>query len=237
MRSPALRSILVGLALLALQPGAYAANAGTIESVAGNVSIVGADSKSRAAAAKGTLQAGDLVVTDARSEALIKLGDDSKLVLRQNTRFRFDEYRYEKAASDSLLVSVLRGAMRMITGTIGRANPSQVRVNASTATIGIRGTDFEVAVIPEDTAEARAGVYDYVRDGATDIRIASGQSLEVRKEQTAFAPDKPKPGEEPLQLLGATPQFLQQGGGLDTLIQSLTTTPINIIHHLPPMIR
>ena len=40
--------------------------------------------------------------------------------------------------------------------------------------------------------------------------------------ETAFAPEKLNPGEDPLQLLRDRPLFLEQGGGLDALIQSLT---------------
>ena len=122
-----------------------------------------------------------------------------------------------------MLVRLVRGTARMVTGLIGRRHPANVRVQTLTATIGIRGTDFEVAVIPEDTPDARAGVYDLVHDGATNIRLTQmDRSLDVKKNQTAFAPDKPKPGEEPLQILKETPIFLQQGGGLDALIQSIT---------------
>jgi hypothetical protein len=48
------------------------------------------------------------------------------------------------------------------------------------------------------------------------------RELDVKKNQTAFAPDKLKPGEDPLQLLSETPIFLQSGGGLDALIESIT---------------
>ncbi len=62
-----------------------------------------------------------------------------------------------------------------------------------------------------------------VHDGATNIKLTQmDKNLDVKKNQTAFAPDKPKPGEEPLQILKETPIFLQQGGGLDALIQSIT---------------
>lgn len=201
---------------------AWAADAGAIEKVSGNVTILGADKVSRKAGTKDKIQSGDTVTTEAGSETLIKMSDNSSVILRPNTQFQFTEYKYEKAASDSSLVMLLRGTARLVTGLIGRRNPASFRASTPTATIGIRGTDFEVAVIPEDRPDARAGVYDFVHDGATNIKIATGQSLDVKKDQTAFAPDKPKPGEEPLQLLRERPIFLQQGGGLDALIQSIT---------------
>jgi hypothetical protein len=200
-----------------------AADAGAIQQVTGTVTITGADNVTRKAGPKDKVQSGDTIATEARSETLIKMTDDSTVVLRPNTRFQFTDYKYEKAPADSSLVTLLRGTARMVTGLIGRRQPANVRVNTITATIGIRGTDFEVAVIPEDTQEARAGVYDLVHDGATNIKLTQmDKSLDVKKNQTAFAPDKPKPGEEPLQILRETPIFLQQGGGLDALIESIT---------------
>lgn len=210
--------------LLWFAPAASAADAGAgaIQQLVGNVTITSADKTTRKATDRDRIQSGDTVTTEAKSEALIKMVDDSSVILRPNTQFQFTEYKFEKTSADSSLVTLFRGVARLITGLIAKNNAANVRVSTTTATIGIRGTDFEVAVLPEDTPDARAGVYDYVHDGVTNIRIASGQDLDVKKEQTAFAPDKLLPGEEPLYLLRERPIFLLQGGGLDALIQSIT---------------
>jgi hypothetical protein len=220
-------SLVTRFAAVALAAGfatvTLAADAGAIQQITGSVTITGADNVTRKAAPKEKVQSGDTIATEAKSETLIKMADDSTIILRPNTRFQFTEFKYDKTSADSSLVSLLRGTARMVSGLIARRNPANVRVNTITATIGIRGTDFEVAVIPEDTPEARAGVYDLVHDGATNIKLTQmDKNLDVKKNQTAFAPDKPKPGEEPLQILRETPIFLQQGGGLDALIQSIT---------------
>lgn len=217
------------VAMCSAAPASYAADAGTIQELSGTVNIIGADNRTRVAGPRDSIQTGDTLQTAQRSEVLIKMADDSKVVLRQNTRFQITDFKFDQKPTDSSILSVLRGTARMISGLIGKNSPSQVAVRATTATIGIRGTDFEVSVIPEDTGEARAGVYNRVLDGSTNIRIASGQNLNLNKDQTAFAPQNPRPGEDPLQLLRETPVFLQQGGGLDALIQSIITTP-------PPMI-
>ena len=217
------------IAMCGTAPPSYAADAGTIQELSGTVNITGADNITRVARPRGAIQPGDTLQTAQRSEVLIKMADDSKVVLRQNTRFQITDFKFDQKPTDSSILSVLRGTARMISGLIGKNTPSQVAVRASTATIGIRGTDFEVSVIPEETQEARAGVYNRVLDGGTNIRIASGQNLDIKKDQTAFAPQNPRPGEDPLQLLRETPVFLQQGGGLDALIQSIIIMP-------PPMI-
>lgn len=211
-------SLLAGFASISL-----AADAGAIQELRGNVTITNSDNVTRVAGPRERIQSGDTVTTEAKSETLIKMADDSTVIVRPNSRFQFTEFKYDKTANDSSLVTLLRGTARMVTGLIGRRNKERVRVNTVTATIGIRGTDFEVAVIAEDTADARAGVYNLVHDGATNIKLTQmDRNLDVRKNQTAFAPDKLRPGEEPLQILRDTPIFLQSGGGLDALIQSIT---------------
>ncbi|MEO7728231.1 MAG: FecR family protein, partial [Burkholderiales bacterium] len=194
-----------------------------VQQVTGKVTITGADNVTRVAGPKERILSGDTVTTEAKSETLIKMADDSTIIVRPNTQFQFTEFKYEKKESDSSFVKLLRGTARMVTGLIGKRNHRNVGVTTITATIGIRGTDFEVAVITEDTPEARAGVYNLVHDGSTNIKLTQlDRNLDVKKNQTAFAPDKLRPGEEPLQILRDTPIFLQQGGGLDALIQSIT---------------
>lgn len=210
-----------------------AAESGSIDQLSGTVTVTGADKVSRKVGPKEKIQSGDLIATEAKSEVVIKLADESVVALRPNTQFRVEDFKYEKKATDTAQFSLLRGIARLVTGLVGGTSPDRVRLTASTATVGIRGTDFEVAVVTEDTAEARAGVYNRVHDGATNIKLASGPSLDVKKEQTAFAPDKLKPGEEPLYILDSTPVFLQSGGGFDALMQSITMQPVNVIQQMP----
>ena len=172
MRARSIAARFAALLLLTwFAPAASAADAGAVQKITGNVTITGADKISRKAGDREKIQSGDTVTTDAKSEALVKMADDSTVVLRPNTQFQFTDYKFEKKPTDSSFVTLLRGTARMVTGLIGRRNAANIRVSTMTATIGIRGTDFEVAVITEDTADARAGVYDSVHDGATKIGL------------------------------------------------------------------
>ena len=219
--------------LVFLAGAVWAASSGSIDQLSGTVTVTDANKVSRKAGPKEQIQSGDTVTTEAKSEVVIKLADESVVALRPNTQFTVTEFKYEKKPTDTTRFSLLRGAARFLTGLVGRASPDRVRVSASTATIGIRGTDFEVVVAPVDQPDMRAGVYDYLHDGATNIQLASGPALDVEKSQTAFAPDKPKPGEPALYILDTTPIFLQQGGGFDGLMQSITNQPINVIQQMP----
>jgi hypothetical protein len=212
---------------IAAAPGVAQAqsNAGTVQQVRGNASIIGADNAERPAAARESIRAGESIRTDPGGEVLVRMVDDSSVALRQNTLFQFNEVRHERRPTDSFLSTLVRGSARIVSGLIGRGAPDNFRISARTATIGIRGTDFEVAVLDDDTPQARAGVYNFVHDGRTNVRLAQGPATDVQRRQTAFAPARPNPGEEALQILRDTPIFLQQGGGLDALIQSIVQPP------------
>lgn len=220
-------------ALALFAANVQAADSGSIDKLSGDVVITSPGKAPRKATAKDAVQSGDTIATQGKSEAVIKLADESVIALRPNTQFQLSEFKFDKKPTDTAQFSLLKGVARLLTGLVGSSQPDRVRVTAATATVGIRGTDFEVAVITEDTPEMRAGVYDFVHDGATNIKLAAGPSLDVKKEQTAFAPDKPKPGEAPLYLLDSTPVFLQSGGGFDALIQSLTAQPVNVVPQMP----
>jgi FecR protein len=216
------------LALLTLAvPLAQAQDAGTVDRVSGTASIVNAANQSRVVRSGEPIRAGETITTQSGGEVLLKMKDDSVLVLRQNTQLKLTEFRYEDKPTDSIFASLVKGAVRSVSGLLGKARPSNVKFATSTATVGIRGTDFEIAIVPEGSSDGRAGTYDYVYDGATNIQIASGQSLDVKPEQTGLAVDNPKPGEEPLQLLKEKPAFLS-GGGFDAIIIQLTQ-PMNIM--------
>jgi len=103
------------------------------------------------------LNQGDVINTATRGYAVIQLRDDSKITLRPDTTFAIPEYR-QGTADDGMLVRLLKGGMRAVTGLMGKRNPQSVRINAGTATIGIRGTSFDARLCGTDCAqEGRTG--------------------------------------------------------------------------------
>ena len=228
-----LATLLTALLFSHFAATAQAADAGNIERASGTVTVSGPNGQPRAASPNTKIQSGDTLTTDARSEALVKMADNSVIALRPNTTFQFTNFQFEEKPTDSVVSTLLRGTARMVSGLIGKSRPNNVALRASTATIGIRGTDFEVALVEADTQESRAGIYNYVHDGGTNISLAQGPSAEVAKDKTAFAPANPRPGEAALQILDTRPVFLQSGGGFDAVMQSVTNLPMNIIQQMP----
>jgi hypothetical protein len=119
--------------------------AGFVKSVRGNVQLLSAAGTSRTAIAGDALAAVDRIVTGPDSSASVVLRDDTTLVVGPSSRLDLKEFHFNSTTHEGgVLVSLLRGSMRMITGLIGKTNPDAIRVETQTATIGIRGTDFIV---------------------------------------------------------------------------------------------
>ena len=105
------------------------------------------------------IQSGETVTTEAGSEALIKMADNSVVAVRPNTQIQFTDFKFENKSTDSSISTLFRGTARFVTGLPGKNNASNVKLIARTATIGIRGTDYEVALVDTDTTDTRAGIY------------------------------------------------------------------------------
>jgi hypothetical protein len=217
------------LGAVLMLPQARAQEAGAIERVNGTVSIANAANQSRPARSGEPLQTGETITTENGGEVLIKLKDDSLVTLRPNTQMKLAEYRYENKPTDGMLVNLFKGTMRAVSGLVGKTRPANVKFSTSTATVGIRGTDFEIAIIEQDDGNTRAGTYNYVNSGETNISIAAGPNVNVQPEQTGLALANPRPGEDPVQLLRERPAFLR-GGGFDALM-------LNIVNPVPVMPR
>jgi len=119
--------------------------AGFVKSVRGDVKLLSAAASARNAVPGDALASVDRIVTGPDSSASVVLRDDTTLVVGPSSRLDLKQFHFDATTHEGgLLVSLLRGSMRMITGLIGKTNPDAVRVETQTATIGIRGTDFIV---------------------------------------------------------------------------------------------
>jgi hypothetical protein len=89
-------------------------------------------------------------------------------------------YRYDRAAQrGNVLLSLITGAMRTITGVIGKNSRESVAVRAATATIGIRGTDFSVVTIAGTIfVEVNGGKISFTFNNQT-IEVDTGKAALV----------------------------------------------------------
>jgi hypothetical protein len=86
----------------------------------------------------------EILVTGAKSSAEIKLLDDTKLAVGPSARLVLDKFVYDAdAPPKSISVTLAKGAFRFISGTSAKA---AYEIRTPTATMGVRGTVFDVFV-------------------------------------------------------------------------------------------
>ncbi len=109
------------------------------------VGFAQADGKLPRTLGKGlALNEGDRLTTSDGSSAIIKLQDGTRMTLRPNSDIVLQRYQFKEGAQDnSMVMQLLRGGLRAITGLISKNAPNAARLQTPTATIGIRGTDFD----------------------------------------------------------------------------------------------
>ena len=143
---------LVAASLMALSSTyAYAQTAVTAAAAAGVAKIVMGDVRVSDAQGERVLKSGDAVFENARliagkqSSASVVLRDGTTLVLSENSQFNIQTFSFDATTQNGgLLVNLLQGSMRMLTGLIAKLNPEAIQVKTKTLSVGIRGTDFIV---------------------------------------------------------------------------------------------
>lgn len=203
---------------------AMAQEAGKVSRLSGQATITSASNQTKELKRDDAVNVGDMISTAKDSQVMVRMKDNSSLLVRAESKIKIDAFQFENKPTDNAKTSVVAGTLRAVSGQIGKGQPDNVKYEAGTATIGIRGTDIELAIIPEGRKD-RAGVYNYVHDGSVQMALNTGENALVEKELTGFTPTTLLPGEKRLQILRDRPAFLQSGG-FDALINQLTAPRI-----------
>jgi hypothetical protein len=94
---------------------------------------------------------GATLTTGPNSQVILVFDDGQQVVLNENTQFAITDYQFakENPQSDRSFFSLLRGAARVVTGALVQRNRGAFEFRTATATIGIRGTDFMLAIVDQ----------------------------------------------------------------------------------------
>ena len=213
----------IGLALTALgllaAPTQAEANEGQLLLVTGNVTIQRsiADPQGTSGQAPAphagpavlipsaghTVHTGDTIITGYDGRAQIRFSDGSLVSLQPRTEFRIDRYRYDTADQRGFF-SLAAGAIRTVSGLVGKRNPADYRLSTPSATIGIRGTQFIVEQTvcnpdchPGNSAGLRVAVTEghiVVGNRAGYIDVPAGRAAFAADPATAPVPTEDRPG-------------------------------------------
>lgn len=196
MRNKILGSLLL-LAGGLLAGGVRAAESARVDFAIGEVVVVQADGTQRVLARGEKVSPGDTVDTGS-GRVQLRFTDGAMVSLQPQTLFRIDAYEFKGQAdgSEKGFFSLLKGALRTITGAIGKQDRKAYRLDTAVATIGIRGTTYSVAYGNSITVNTDQGAVEVCNNGGC-LNVGAGQSAYIKDIDTAPV------------LLGAGPQPLQ----------------------------
>jgi hypothetical protein len=168
------------------------------EGVNGTVFVISAGGRQNLLTRGTPLQVGDAINTTRNSTVRVRFTDGAETVVRPESTLVVQGYSYDKdaPANDNLLLNLVKGGMRALTGAIGkRGQPDAYQLKVSTAVVGIRGTDFSVRLCQQDCNDAGSakhsnsatpvaaravqvrGTVKVSHDGGVQIDLAEGRPV------------------------------------------------------------
>ena len=171
---------LLGLLLLSTVVWAAPETIGTLAEAQGRVEINGTPTSAGA-----ELRLGMRVVTGADGRAVLKFLDGQTVNLNPSSVFWIKNYRYakDKPQDNRSSLELLKGGMRFISGAMSKESPEAIRIDTPVATLGIRGTEFTVAL---------GSLCLMVHSGAVAV-TAAGKTLVANASQIVFVADANTP--------------------------------------------
>jgi hypothetical protein len=147
MRRSFLVALCFGLWSLAVAPfgladGVFQSVSGDVRAAVGTAAPVKVNDNQR-------VVPGTTITTGPGAQTIIRFDDGHTIVLNENTEFRVNQYSFDKdkPQSDNIALQLLKGALRSVSGIIVSRNHAAFALTVPQATIGIRGTDFMVALV------------------------------------------------------------------------------------------
>ena len=237
------RSIVArALAAAALLAPLAALAQGTVQYLSGTLSVQRANGQVGVLAERSSVSVGDVITTQRDSYAQLRFTDGGQVTLRPETQVKVESYAYDEGRPerDSFAMQLFKGGLRSLTGLIGKrtANRSAYRMVTSTATIGIRGTDYSAFFqppgppqTPPGPPQLAPGTYVSVHDGEVAL-ISGGVTLPLLVGQTGFSsgfniapklipppPNLPQVVPPPSFGQGFKPTSINAGGSMECIVQ------------------
>lgn len=174
------------------------------------------------------LTSGTTVTTGANSEAILSFDDGQRVTLGQNTEFRIVDYRYDgQARNDRAIFDMIKGALRVVTGVIGQRQRLAWSLRTPQATIGVRGTDFVVAIVnPTYVTVVQGSIAASNSAGTVVFPTGANAAITSSTALAASVPGSalPQTATTAFANLGATPGVGTAAVGAETVAGAAATT-------------
>lgn len=173
-------SVLLGFVALLFANLALAQGAAVVANLNGTAQVQTGTATPRVLRLGDQVLQGDTISTGANSSIVLKFDDGEVTALTQNSRMTITAYQYEPSSrAGNMLLSLVRGGMRAVTGLLGANHPERVAYRAATTTIGIRGTDVEIATDGNDVIVTVLSGEITVTIGTQSVTLRPGQSATI----------------------------------------------------------
>ena len=175
-------------------------SAGSVALAQGGVMDQATDGTSRQLKDGDTVYPGDAFTLGDDSYLDLDLEDGGRILLRPDTSFQIQEYHFDPDAHpaageqpllatsqqkpESAFFKLVKGGLRAVDGLIGHSEPQNFHVETPVATIGVRGTAFDVRYCGDDCKDEtdasgapQNGLYTAVSDGSIGVKNDSGEAV------------------------------------------------------------
>lgn len=170
--------IVTSILLLCLAlPAAALAGVGTVTNLSGPLFGKKADGSSRVLSVNSAVEQGDTLVSEKRTYGRVKFIDGGEITLRPGSSFMVESYLFDKGkpADDKAVIGLLKGSLRAVTGQVSkRGDPSAYKMKTPSATIGVRGTSYDLKICEDNCPGLANGIYFFVVEGMVDVSNDGG---------------------------------------------------------------
>jgi hypothetical protein len=176
--------------LLCVGGAAHAQDAvGTVTHVSGLTTARRDDGSTRLLAARSVIHEGETIATEADTYLEVEFADEATLILGPASRVQVARYAWnpERPAADRVVLELLDGSMRSVTGRLGKRNHDAIVIKVPGSEIAVHGTDFVVQTVPSTPSMPSMlpmpsgpalppGLYVHVIDGLINVSNKGGST-------------------------------------------------------------
>jgi len=137
------------LVIVCLCQNTFAADiAGRVIMARGEVHAISDNGESRKLKRRDSIFSHEVIKTGSASRIQIRFIDNALLALKENSELNIKAYVYNEVneKDNQVLMELVTGGFRTLTGKIGKGNKEAYKVDTPVASIGIRGTLYDVQI-------------------------------------------------------------------------------------------
>jgi len=180
------------------------APAGKVLMAVGSVSAKSGDNsgeENRDLKRRSKIFPGETILTGSDSQVQLRMSDGALISLGEKAEFVVKAYSYDQPdKEDAVVLSVLKGGLRTITGKVDK---SSYKMETPVATLGIRGTIFDIHVSGDGTTTV------ILREGGVDVTGQLGETVLLQLAGLATVIEQNSNPSEPGSAPSAVEKYLQ----------------------------